>query len=186
MLIRFSTELVEEVSLLYVPRRNAATGKIDRDFEVDLIGSIHYDEMVLGLGVAGNIKDAAWRWDLVWSSLEEEADKSGYISFVVNLDYSWVWFNRNIYGFIEYYHNGLGKDNYTHALENPALMERTDRGELFARGILQPRAVFSITQNSTLLVGANIFYGSKETEYGGFLIPDTNFNTNASADAIFF
>ncbi len=51
MLIRFSTELVEEVSLLYVPRRNAATGKIDRDFEVDLIGSIP------GSGLTGTFMD---------------------------------------------------------------------------------------------------------------------------------
>lgn len=226
--VRFATELVEEVSLLYVPRRNITTGEVNfeksslagkfhffvEDVEVDVMSSLHYDEIVLGLGVTGYIRDAAWRWDIIWSSLEESADKSGYIGFVANIDYSWVWFHKNMYGFIEYYHNGLGKDNYTHAMEDPALMERMDRGELFAlgknyvnagiqvelhplftlhfnainniqdpSGILQPWAVFSMTQNSTLLLGANIFYGSKETEYGGFLLPGTDFNTNASANA---
>jgi len=32
-------------------------------------------------------------------------------------------------------------------------------------------------------IGANIFYGKKESEYGGLLIPNTNYYTNAAPSA---
>ncbi|MCP4020648.1 MAG: hypothetical protein GY729_02295 [Desulfobacteraceae bacterium] len=226
--VRFHTDSIEEVNLLYVPRRNITTNEIDSDkssiagkchffaaeIEVDIMGALHYDQIVLGLGGTGYVGDAAWRSDLVWSALEDSADKSGYIQFVANIDYSWVWWNKNMYGLIEYYHNGLGKNNYTRAMEDPVLMERIDRGELFSlgknylntriqlelhplfnlylntinniedpSGILQPWAIYNMTQNSTLLLGANIYYGSKGSEYGPFLIPGTPFYTNAAANA---
>ncbi|MDA3790624.1 MAG: hypothetical protein PF503_19285, partial [Desulfobacula sp.] len=50
-------------------------------------------------------------------------------------------------------------------------------------GIIQPRAIFSVTQNSNLHFGASIFYGKKTSEYGGFLIPGTNYYTNAAPNA---
>ncbi len=48
--------------------------------------------------------------------------------------------------------------------------------------ILHPWAVYSVTQHSTLLFGANVYYGDNGSEYGGFLIPGTALNTNASAN----
>jgi hypothetical protein len=224
--VRLNTKALEEITLLYVPRRNV-TGNVDfdassiagklhffaGDMEVDLMGSMHYDETVFGLGATGYLGDTAWRCDIIWSSLDDTPGKIGYFQVVANIDYSWIWFNKNMYGLIEYYHNGLGQDNYTDAFENLALMERIDRGELFAfgknyintqiqvelhpllnlyfntinnikdpSGILQPRLSYSMTQNSTLLLGANIFYGSRDSEYGGFLIPGTPYYTNAAAN----
>jgi len=225
--VRLNTEAIEEINLLYVPRRNVTTGNLDADassiagklhffagdMEVDLMGARHYDETVFGLGGTGYLGDTAWRCDIIWSSLEDTPGKSGYFEIVANIDYSWIWFNKNMYGLIEYYHNGLGKDNYTDAMGDFALMERIDRGELFAlgknyintqiqvelhpllnlyfntinnikdpSGIFQPRLSYSMTQNSTLLLGGNIFYGSRESEYGGFLIPGTPYYTNAAAN----
>ncbi len=226
--VRFNTELSGECNLLYVPRRDATTGEVDfksssvagkfhffaGDIEMDVMGALHYNEAVLGLGGSGYFKDAAWRADLVWSTLEDGRDKKGYFEFVVNIDYSWVWRKKNYYGLIEYYHNGLGKNNYTNAMVDPEVMERIDRGELFVlgknylsgqiqmelhplfniylsiinnvrdpSGIIQPRAIFSVTQNSTLHFGATLFYGKKGSEYGGFLIPGTNYYTNAAPNA---
>jgi hypothetical protein len=40
-----------------------------------------------------------------------------------------------------------------------------------------------MTQNTTWLLGVNYFYGEKQTEYGGFLIQDTAYNTNAASNA---
>ncbi|MBU8849621.1 MAG: hypothetical protein KOO64_08760 [Desulfobacterales bacterium] len=226
--LRFNTELSGEFNLLYVPRRDAATGEVDfksssvagkfyffaGDIEMDVMAARHYDENILGLGGAGYLGDAAWRTDLVWSTLKNGSDRSGYFQFVVNIDYSWVWLRKNMYGLIEYYHNGLGENNYTNAMDDSEIMERIDRGELFAlgknylstriqvelhplfnmylsvinnvkdpSGIIQPRAIWSMTQNSNLHFGANIFYGKKESEYGGFLIPGTNYHTNAAPNA---
>jgi hypothetical protein len=50
------------------------------------------------------------------------------------MDYSWVWSEKNFYGFIEYYFNGLGKDDYPDALLDQDITERLARGELFVLG----------------------------------------------------
>ena len=226
--LRVNTQLLGECNLLYVPRRDVITQKVDfesssaagklhfftGDIEMDVLGAWHYNEIVLGLGTIGYVKDAAFRTDLVWSTLNDGKNLKGYFEFIVNIDYSWTWKEKNVYGFIEYYHNGLGRNNYTNALVDPEEMERIDRGELFAlgknylsgqiqielhplfniylsvinnvrdpSGIIQPRAVFSVTQNSDLNFGASIFYGKKGSEYGGFLIPGTNYHTNAAPNA---
>ena len=226
--LRVNTQLLGECNLLYVPRRDVITQKVDfesssaagklhfftGDIEMDVLGAWHYNEIVLGLGTIGYVKDAAFRTDLVWSTLNDGKNLKGYFEFIVNIDYSWTWKEKNVYGFIEYYHNGLGRNNYTNALVDPEEMERIDRGELFAlgknylsgqiqielhplfniylsvinnvrdpSGIIQPRAVFSVTQNSDLNFGASIFYGKKGSEYGGFLIPGTNYYTNAAPNA---
>lgn len=226
--LRFHTGLLGECNLLYVPRRNIITDTVDfqdssvagkfhfftEDIEMDIIGAWHYNEIVLGLGGTGYFKDAAWRTDLVWSTLKQGKDLKGYYQFVANIDYSWVWYKKNMYGMIEYYHNSLGKNNYATAMVDPETMERLDRGELFAlgknylsgqiqmeihpllniylsiisnvrdpSGIIQPRAIFSVTQNSNLHFGTNIFYGKKTSEYGGILIPGTNYYTNAAPSA---
>ncbi|WP_457553440.1 hypothetical protein [Desulfobacula sp.] len=226
--IRFNTPLSGECNLLYVPRRDVITGDLDfkqssvagkfhffaKDIEMDLMGAWHYNEAVLGLGGAGYFMDAAWRTDLVWSTLKHGQDRTGYLEFVVNIDYSWTWLGKNYYGLIEYYHNGLGKNNYTNALLDPEAMDRIDRGELFGlgknylsaqiqmelhplfniylniinnvndpSGIIQPWAVWNVTQNSILQFGTTICYGKKESEYGGFLISGTNYYTNAAPNA---
>jgi len=226
--VLFYTKFLGESNLLYVPRRDSTTGEVDfksssvagkshffaGDIEIDIMGAIHYNEIVFGLGGTGYFGDAAWRTDLVWSSLEETKDEKGYFEFVANIDYSWEWLKKNMYGLIEYYHNGLGKNNYTDAMRDPLVLERIGRGELFVlgknylsgqiqveihplfnvylsvinnvkdpSGIIQPRAILSMTQNLNLQFGANIFYGEKASEYGGFLIPDTNYYTNAAPSA---
>ena len=53
---------------------------------------------------------------------------------LLNIDYSWMWWERNFYGFLEFYFNGLGNDQYTEALTDPDLSERLERGELHTLG----------------------------------------------------
>jgi len=226
--LRFNNQWLGECNLLYVPRRDVITQQIDvkqsstagkfhffaGDFEIDVLGAWHYNEIVLGLGGIGYFKDAAWRTDLVWSTLNDGKNTKGYFQFIVNIDYSWMWKGKNIYGFVEYYHNGLGKKKYSNAMTDPDQLERIDRGELFAlgknyvsghiqmelhplfniylnfinnvrdpSGIIQPRAIFSLSQNINLNVGASFFYGKRGSEYGGFLIPGTSYFTSAAPNA---
>ena len=53
---------------------------------------------------------------------------------MANLDRSWVLAGRNAYGWIELYYDGLGEADAARALEDPALVERLARGELFTLG----------------------------------------------------
>ncbi|MGD8564081.1 MAG: hypothetical protein PVG03_16180, partial [Desulfarculaceae bacterium] len=65
----------------------------------------------------------------------DESDfSSGYLSLAANLDYSWVWWGKNFYGWAEFFFNGLGRSNYVQALADPDLVHRLQRGELFSLG----------------------------------------------------
>ena len=214
---------------LYVPRRDPATrdimwedssvaGKlhlVKGTTEFDLMAAKHYKDYVTVLGATGYLGDAAWRLNATWTFMQGDyRDKEGYLSLVANVDYSWVWWGKNCYGWIEFYFNGLGKDDYEAALADPNITERVARGELFTlgrtyldvelkielhplftvyctvinnlhdpSGILQPRGVWSVTQNTEILFGANIGYGAEGTEYGGVRIPGTTLHNTPSPNA---
>jgi hypothetical protein len=134
-----------DLQLLYVARRNPDNEDVELDqaslagkwhfalgnAEFDAMASRHFEDYVVGAGSRGYLGDTAWRLDATWTYLKDGGD---YLSLVGNLDYSWVWFKKNFYGFIEYYYNGLGKNDYDRALLDPAVIERLTRGEIFALG----------------------------------------------------
>ncbi|MGD2113693.1 MAG: hypothetical protein PVG07_01470, partial [Acidobacteriota bacterium] len=147
-----------DLQLLGVPRRDPATGDVEWDassvaaklhrfldfagsLEVDLLAARHYGEPVLGGGVSGFLAGAVWRVDAVWSRRGAgpsvragEAAGDDFVAAVANLDRSWTWRGRNAYGFVEVYFNGLGHADAARALEDPAVLERLARGELFTLG----------------------------------------------------
>jgi hypothetical protein len=214
---------------IYVPRRNPATDDVEWDqssvagklhmirnmTEFDIMFSWHYDNPVIGLGSSGYFGGAAWRLDGVWSFTDDSDRRDGYLTLVANVDYSWVWWDKNFYGFLEFYLNTLCDNDYGHELGETDITDRLDRGELFTlgrtylsghvrweahpllnismtvinnisdpSGMLQPRAVWDVKQNVQVTVGGNITYGSKETEFGGFTIPDINF-VQKTPDSVF-
>jgi len=142
---QISLSRIGNAQLLYVSRRNPDNNRVESDqasvagklhfaaatTEFDLMGAKHYDDHVVGIGNTGYLGDTAWRLDGTWTFLDDGDD---YLSLVANMDYFWVWFKKNVYGFIEYYFNGLGKDDYPDALLDPDITERLTRGELFVLG----------------------------------------------------
>lgn len=137
-----------DLQVLFVPRRDPSSrdlewgqsslaGKLHLAVgttEFDLMGSKHFEDEVVGLGGTGYLGGAAWRLDATWTFLDEVSDSDDYLSVVANLDYSWMWWEKNFYGFIEGFYNGLGDDQYAQAFANPDIAERLDRGELFTLG----------------------------------------------------
>jgi hypothetical protein len=136
------------VQMLYVPRRDAVFGDIVWDesslaakvhlflgtMEFDLLTAKHYKDHVFGVGSIGYLGDAAWRVDVTWTRLNEDSPDTDYPSLVANLDYSWIWWEKNVYGFLEFFYSGIGKDDYRQALSDPELVSRIARGELFTLG----------------------------------------------------
>jgi len=102
--------------------------------EFDVMGARHYQDYVVGLGSTGFLGDAAWRLDATWTFLNEESNEDDFLSLVANMDYSWVWLGKNLYGLIEFYFNGLGNDDYSEALADPDIIERLERGEIYTIG----------------------------------------------------
>jgi hypothetical protein len=212
-----------DVQALLVPRRSPESGDVEADksalagkfhfasgtTEFDVLAADNYGDPVAGFGSRGYLGDAAWRLDATYTFLREEnTTRDGYLSLVANVDYSWAWWQKNFYGFIEFYFNGLGKDNYSAAISDPILVERILRGEIFVlgrtylsgsirtelhplfnlfvtsisnvadpSGILQLYTIWDVTQSVQVTFGGNLPWGGDQTEYGGFTIPGTSFQT---------
>ena len=53
---------------------------------------------------------------------------------ITNIDYSWIWFERNFHGYIEYFRNGVGNAPDHYLYPDSALQARLERGEVYTRG----------------------------------------------------
>jgi hypothetical protein len=199
-----------DVQAIVVPRRDPATHDLERDqstyaaklrrrlgaCDLDFIGARHYDETLLGVGLARGVGGAVWRLDVGYADLVQE--ESAW-SVVTNVDYSWVWAGRNVYGYVEYFRSGVGESaRAQYATPNPALAQRLARGELFtlardylALGVqieldplvnlfggtvanlndasiyLQLRAVYDWRQDTQLMAGVELPRGERGDEFGG-------------------
>lgn len=227
-LIHFPVKSLD-VDLIYVAHRDPSTDSTGIEessmgakvhtytggVETDLMVARHYEDIVTGIGTAGTLKNAAFRLDLTGTFLHEDSrGRSFYLSAVANIDYSWVWFNKNLYGYVELYYNGLSENDYSKELTDPAVADRIERGELFAlgrwyacanlslevhplinayitpivnlhdgSGAILPRLVYDFSDNIRITLTALLNWGGKETEYGGYTIPGTQFYT-CPADTI--
>lgn len=229
LLVQIPASGVGSLQALYVPRRDPVGEDVAWDQsslalkahlfkgsdEFDLLAAKHYQDYVFGLGGAGYVGNAAWRTDLTWTHLDRDNPDRDYPSVVVNIDYSWVWWDKNLYGFAEFFYSGIGKNDYQAALADPTITTRIARGELFIlgrcylaghlkievhplvnlsftainnmgdpSGVLQPRLTWDITGDLQLLVGGNVLWGAKGSEYGGISIPGTPYTTPA-ADSVY-
>jgi hypothetical protein len=99
--------------------------------EIDLLAAEHFGDQIIGLGGIANIGGAVWRGDLTWT----RTDSDRVWSAVSSLSYSWTWGGKNVSGVLEYYYNGFGQKNGEYStvdlIQNPDLLRRLERGELF-------------------------------------------------------
>ena len=148
LLVQTDWEMLGELQLLYVPRRDPNGGGIAADqaswaaklhrsvgeTEFDAMVARHYDDTVIGAGAVGYLGDAAWRVDTTLTLLNEDNSRNHFWSLTANLDYSWTVRGKNMYGLVEFYYNGLGHSSYQRALEDPLVADRITRGEIFTLG----------------------------------------------------
>ncbi|HJW81466.1 MAG TPA: hypothetical protein VJ396_04405 [Acidiferrobacterales bacterium] len=135
-----------DAQLMLLPRRDPLTRELDHEqasqalklhahadhFDVDLLAARHYDQTLLGFGVVRSIGGAVWRFD---ASHTDVPGRDGVWSLVTNLDYSWVLFGKNMYGFAEYYRNGFGGARASgYSAADPELTARLARGEIYTVG----------------------------------------------------
>ncbi len=147
---QFASPNIGDIQLLYVIQRDpddrdvktsqaSLAGKAHVAWgttEFDIMMAKHFEDWVIGGGSVGYLRDAAWLVNASWTFLDDNGEngRGDYLSLVANIDYSRTWWQKNFYGFIEYYYNGLGKNDYAQALLNPEISERLARGELFVLG----------------------------------------------------
>jgi hypothetical protein len=138
-----------EGQVLYAPRRDARSGEL-RDsqssyagklhlsldaLETELMAARHYDDHIVAWGATGDLGNAAWRLNAVYTFVNEEYRQNDFLQAMTNLDYAWVWGGKNVYGLLEFYYNGLGRsDDYASTLSEPYTRDRLSRGDLFTLG----------------------------------------------------
>lgn len=137
-----------DFQLVYVPRRDPVDGELHgseatlgsklrlsaNELDLDLLLFSNYQDPVIGAGITGFLGGGVYRTDWTLTFLGDGADTSHYVSAVANFDYSWTIKDKNWYGAVELYYNGLGADSPKEALEDEALRSRLARGEIFVTG----------------------------------------------------
>jgi len=138
-----------ETQMLYLPRRDPATGDLEEEdasyaikyhastgpVEMDVMAARHYGDGIAGWGGSGYLGETAWRINAVYTLLAGESRQDNFFQIVANMDYAWMWAGRNVYGLVEFFYNGLGlSGNYDSIVTDTDLLERLSRGELFTIG----------------------------------------------------
>lgn len=136
-----------DVSALIVPRRDPATGRLSRDqasmaikwhvfgprLQTDLLVARDYRDTVVGFGLNGSWEQAVWRMSIVPVRLDTGGMRT---SLVANFEHAWSWRERNLSGYLEYFHNGFGEAGRRYTLDelNADLVARLARGQTFNTG----------------------------------------------------
>jgi len=122
-------EVSSDVDSLAAKYHGFAAGK-----EYDVLIAQHFDDNIFGVGGNSNIGGAVWRGDVTLTDTQTD----NVFSLVTSFSYSWVAWDKNISGIVEYFYNGFGIDDgdYSPAAlaSNPDLVDRIARGELFTLG----------------------------------------------------
>jgi len=101
------------------------------ELDVDLLAARHFDESVFAIGGSREFLGGILRGDV---SLFELENNDLELFLVTNYDRSWVYFDKNFYGYIEYYRNAVGEGDGTYDQISDASLERVERGEAFVLG----------------------------------------------------
>jgi hypothetical protein len=138
----------DDLQGVVVFRRSLESGEVQADWssfalkyhglsggsEFDLLAARHFDDPLVAGGGSQSLGGAVWRGDAVVTFTEDDT----VFTAVTSLSYSWVWGGKNVSGVLEYFFNGFGQPDGQYApdrlAENPELVQRLVRGELFTLG----------------------------------------------------
>ncbi len=139
--------------------------------EYDLLLAQHYDDNIIGVGGITDIGGAIWRGDitLTRTNTNSSAQTDNIASLVTSLSYSWVGWEHNFSGVVEYFYNGFGQTNgdYSPAAlaSNPSLVERVLRGELFTLGRSYLVASVMVEMTPLWLLTPNVFINMNDHSF---------------------
>lgn len=197
----------DDIQTLMVPRKNESDDvDIDAsaiatkyhgllfDTDFDLLLARNNTIELVAFGLARPIKQSMWRMDVVGSRLD---DGNLGFSVVSNLDYSWIWFDHNIYGFIEYMYDSEGFRNQGGLLLTDKHYSAASlRIELHPLVNISPSVISNLKDNSGLFyltlfydwmqdfnLSSSVIvpYGSESSEFAGANTPGTSFQILLSA-----
>ena len=123
--------------------------------ELDVLLAQHYEDEIFTAGGISSWGGAIVRGDVVLT----HTDLDTYASAVANISYSWVGGGKNMSGVFEYFYNGLGlhEDDYDNLANEPDLVARLARGELFTIGRHYLAGGVTIEMTPLINVTPNVF-----------------------------
>jgi len=141
--IQTYSKMFADVQGVLVPRRGDDSGELEYEessaalklrntfieTDAEVLFGWHYGEPFAGGGISVFIGEAALRID----ALASKGKHKDSFSAVSNIDYSWLFLGKNIYGYFELYYNSLGKGSIDDVLADRELFERIARGEMYLR-----------------------------------------------------
>jgi len=160
-----------DIQAVAVVRRNPVTGEVNQDQcslavkyhgfwdsnEFDVLLAEHYGDALIGLGASSSLGGAVLRGDMVL----DDTDSGSVLSAVGGVSYSWVSAGHNWTGLLEYYFNGFGMKggdySTTGLAENPELVKRLARGEVFNLGRHYLGASVTVEATPLLKLTPNLF-----------------------------
>jgi len=140
----------DSIQVAIVPRRDPISQDIEQDqstalmmfhsqskavsTDLTVIAARHYGDWLAGLGFNRNLFEGILRADIRVTRFEPENSYS--TSAVINFDRSWYLFDKNLYGFVEYFRNGIGQADlsFQSLQSDQLLLEQLERGESFTLG----------------------------------------------------
>ena len=133
--------------------------------EYDLLLAEHYDDRIFGIGGITDVGGAIWRGDITLTDTQSE----NVFSLVSSLSYSWVGWDHNFSGILEYFYNGFGQANgdYSPAAlaSNPDLVKRIVRGELFTLGRHYVVASAMVEMTPLWMLTPNVFINASDASF---------------------
>lgn len=183
-----------DVQAAFVIRRDLLSGHVESDqattaakyhgisgdTEYDLLIARSFGDPVLGIGGNRSIGGAVWRGDLVVT----DAHSATRAQFVTNFSYSWVWRGRNVSGLVEYYYNGFGQSDgrYDPAslAENPELLKRLSRGEVFTLGRHYLAGGLSVEMTPLWMLTPNLFVNLEDRSALLQVVTQNNLSDNTT------
>lgn len=161
----------DDLQGVLVFRRDLVTGDVEADKstlalkyhgfrgsrEFDVLAAEHYGDAIIAAGGNREFGGTVWRGDGVVTRTGNDT----VLQLVTSLSRSWIARGRNMSGAIEYFYNGFGQSDGDYSQEaladNPELVERVARGELFTLARHYIAASTTIEMTPLILVTPNLF-----------------------------
>lgn len=148
------------------------------DKEFDLLLAEHFDDTILGVGGITNLGGAIWRGDVTLTKTQTD----NVTSLVTSLTYSWMGWGHNISGILEYFYNGFGQADGDYSptalANNPDLVERIIRGELFTLGRHYVAASTMIEMTPLWILTPNVFINVGDASFLAQLVSTYDLKQN--------
>lgn len=143
LLLRWQGYVFSDIQFITVPGRNPDSRDIETSWSafllrlheqmenasVSIYGGGYYGDPVAGFGVSFTYGDGHVRADAVVGYGQEK----DYVTAVLNADYEWLFLDRAVTGFVEFYYDSLGVDSVQAADRSRELSEKLESGYISLR-----------------------------------------------------